>query len=129
MFDTKNSTAWPGKGEENPQEIIVFTHENWKFLWEWRLEESSVCLWKVLFVFNFEVISLDISLYVSNVLLTNRKNYEFISLVLFLLDGEINHSVDGVIMRSGYGKHQSVEGVVYEGNWQEDKMNGKGTDY
>merc|ERR1719494_1553174 len=41
-------------------------------------------------------------------------------------DGEINHSVDGVIMTSGYGKHQSVEGVVYEGNWQEDKMNGRG---
>ncbi|XP_053169708.1 MORN repeat-containing protein 2 [Scomber japonicus] len=42
-------------------------------------------------------------------------------------EGECSRSESGVITRSGSGKHTSVNGVIYTGEWHEDKMNGRGT--
>ncbi|XP_066553350.1 MORN repeat-containing protein 2 isoform X2 [Amia ocellicauda] len=40
-------------------------------------------------------------------------------------DGEYHKTSDGVI-RNGYGKHTAANGVIYIGEWKDDKMNGKG---
>uniref|UniRef100_A0A3Q3IX02 MORN repeat containing 2 n=2 Tax=Monopterus albus TaxID=43700 RepID=A0A3Q3IX02_MONAL len=42
-------------------------------------------------------------------------------------EGECSRSESGVIMRSGTGKHTSPSGVIYNGEWHEDKMHGRGT--
>ena len=41
-------------------------------------------------------------------------------------EGEYMHTADGAVVRSGFGKHISSQGLVYEGNWTENKMNGTG---
>ncbi|XP_067438337.1 MORN repeat-containing protein 2 isoform X2 [Thunnus thynnus] len=42
-------------------------------------------------------------------------------------EGECSRSASGVITRSGFGKHTSASGVIYTGEWHEDKMHGRGT--
>uniref|UniRef100_A0A672ZLI4 MORN repeat containing 2 n=1 Tax=Sphaeramia orbicularis TaxID=375764 RepID=A0A672ZLI4_9TELE len=42
-------------------------------------------------------------------------------------EGEYCSSASGVMVRSGTGKHTSASGIIYTGEWQDDKMNGKGT--
>ncbi|XP_072309602.1 MORN repeat-containing protein 2 [Eucyclogobius newberryi] len=42
-------------------------------------------------------------------------------------EGQCSESASGAIVRGGAGKHISSGGVVYVGEWREDKMNGKGT--
>ncbi|KAK2883152.1 MORN repeat-containing protein 2 [Channa argus] len=42
-------------------------------------------------------------------------------------EGECSRLASGVIMRSGTGKHTSENGIVYTGEWHEDKMHGTGT--
>ncbi|XP_076578022.1 MORN repeat-containing protein 2 [Chaetodon auriga] len=42
-------------------------------------------------------------------------------------EGECSRSTSGVMMRSGAGKHTSAGGVIYTGEWREDKMHGRGT--
>ncbi|KAM9705275.1 MORN repeat-containing protein 2 [Menidia menidia] len=42
-------------------------------------------------------------------------------------EGECSRSGSGVLVRSGRGKHTSAGGVVYIGEWHEDKMQGRGT--
>ncbi|XP_041834021.1 MORN repeat-containing protein 2 isoform X3 [Melanotaenia boesemani] len=41
-------------------------------------------------------------------------------------EGECSRSA-GVLVRSGTGKHISVTGVIYTGEWCKDKMQGRGT--
>ncbi|KAM6984750.1 MORN repeat-containing protein 2-like [Aplochiton taeniatus] len=41
-------------------------------------------------------------------------------------EGECYRSVDGVVVRSGTGKHISANGIIYTGKWHDDKMNGRG---
>ncbi|XP_042367326.1 MORN repeat-containing protein 2 isoform X2 [Plectropomus leopardus] len=41
-------------------------------------------------------------------------------------EGECS-SASGVMMRSGAGKHTSAGGIIYTGEWSEDKMHGRGT--
>ncbi|KAK1171603.1 MORN repeat-containing protein 2 isoform X1 [Acipenser oxyrinchus oxyrinchus] len=41
-------------------------------------------------------------------------------------DGECQKSSDGVIMRSGSGIHTTPNGIIYKGQWYNDKMNGSG---
>ena len=41
-------------------------------------------------------------------------------------DGEYLQSTDGALERSGHGTHTTSEGVCYEGQWVDDKMNGEG---
>ncbi|XP_076007675.1 MORN repeat-containing protein 2 isoform X1 [Genypterus blacodes] len=36
-------------------------------------------------------------------------------------------STSGVRMRTGTGKHTSASGIIYNGDWHEDKMHGRGT--
>ena len=45
---------------------------------------------------------------------------------MFSLDGEYMHRPDGSVVRCGFGKHISSDGLTYEGNWEENKMNGAG---
>ncbi|XP_040001023.1 MORN repeat-containing protein 2 isoform X3 [Xiphias gladius] len=42
-------------------------------------------------------------------------------------EGECSKSASGVMMRSGAGKHTSANGIIYTGEWHEDKMHGRGT--
>ncbi|XP_019134506.2 MORN repeat-containing protein 2 [Larimichthys crocea] len=42
-------------------------------------------------------------------------------------EGECSRCASGVMMRSGAGKHTSEGGVIYTGEWHEDKMHGRGT--
>ncbi|XP_049892455.1 MORN repeat-containing protein 2 isoform X2 [Epinephelus moara] len=42
-------------------------------------------------------------------------------------EGECSMSASGVMMRSGSGKHTSAGGIIYTGEWHEDKMHGRGT--
>ncbi|XP_029902063.1 MORN repeat-containing protein 2 [Myripristis murdjan] len=42
-------------------------------------------------------------------------------------EGERSWSASGVLMRSGTGKQISANGIIYTGEWHEDKMNGRGT--
>ncbi|XP_069012974.1 MORN repeat-containing protein 2 [Embiotoca jacksoni] len=41
-------------------------------------------------------------------------------------EGECSRSECGAMVRSGTGKHTSASGVVYSGEWNEDKMHGRG---
>ncbi|XP_013855546.1 MORN repeat-containing protein 2 isoform X2 [Austrofundulus limnaeus] len=41
--------------------------------------------------------------------------------------GESSRSSSGALVRSGTGKHTSSNGLVYIGEWCEDKMQGRGT--
>ncbi|XP_006638614.2 MORN repeat-containing protein 2 [Lepisosteus oculatus] len=41
-------------------------------------------------------------------------------------DGECCKTSEGVVMRSGIGKHTAANGVIYTGQWKDDEMNGKG---
>lgn len=43
-------------------------------------------------------------------------------LSLFSAEGECSRSESGAVMRSGTGKHTSAGGVVYTGEWREDKV-------
>ncbi|XP_020495160.2 MORN repeat-containing protein 2 [Labrus bergylta] len=42
-------------------------------------------------------------------------------------EGECSRVAAGALMRSGTGKHTSAGGVIYTGEWHEDKMHGRGT--
>ncbi|XP_071389731.1 MORN repeat-containing protein 2 [Centroberyx affinis] len=42
-------------------------------------------------------------------------------------EGECSRSASGVVMRSGTGKQITASGIIYTGEWHEDKMNGRGT--
>ncbi|XP_028845918.1 MORN repeat-containing protein 2 isoform X2 [Denticeps clupeoides] len=42
-------------------------------------------------------------------------------------EGECCRTAEGVLMRHGVGKHTSGSGVIYKGEWKDDKMNGLGT--
>ncbi|XP_054480941.1 MORN repeat-containing protein 2 [Anoplopoma fimbria] len=42
-------------------------------------------------------------------------------------EGECSRSASGVMKRSGAGKHTSACGIIYIGEWLEDKMHGRGT--
>ncbi|XP_071357931.1 MORN repeat-containing protein 2 [Trachinotus anak] len=42
-------------------------------------------------------------------------------------EGEFSRSASGALMRSGIGKHTSVNGIIYTGEWHDDKMHGRGT--
>ncbi|XP_008399298.1 MORN repeat-containing protein 2 isoform X1 [Poecilia reticulata] len=42
-------------------------------------------------------------------------------------EGECRKAESGELVRSGTGKHTSASGIIYTGEWQEDKMLGKGT--
>ncbi|XP_075968039.1 MORN repeat-containing protein 2 isoform X2 [Anarhichas minor] len=42
-------------------------------------------------------------------------------------EGECDSSALGVMKRSGAGKHTSAGGVIYTGEWLEDKIHGRGT--
>ncbi|XP_026217268.1 MORN repeat-containing protein 2 isoform X1 [Anabas testudineus] len=42
-------------------------------------------------------------------------------------EGDYSRSATGVILRSGTGKHISANGILYTGEWHEDKMHGRGT--
>ncbi|KAF7658445.1 hypothetical protein LDENG_00012420 [Lucifuga dentata] len=42
-------------------------------------------------------------------------------------EGECSRSTSGVMMRSGSGTHTSASGIIYTGEWHEDKMHGRGT--
>ncbi|KAJ8013854.1 hypothetical protein DPEC_G00034130 [Dallia pectoralis] len=42
-------------------------------------------------------------------------------------EGECSRSSDGVMVRSGTGKHTSATDGTYIGEWHDDKMNGSGT--
>ena len=37
--------------------------------------------------------------------------------------------MNGVPVRSGYGEYQTANGMVYKGDWESDKMNGKGESF
>lgn len=41
-------------------------------------------------------------------------------------EGEYISVSNGLIERSGTGTHHLVSGIVYSGQWAQDKMNGKG---
>ncbi|KAH9496688.1 hypothetical protein Btru_009660 [Bulinus truncatus] len=41
-------------------------------------------------------------------------------------EGECIHTELGSLERIGHGTHTSVSGIVYEGSWANDSMNGKG---
>ena len=43
----------------------------------------------------------------------------------FFSDGEYIQ-LEGGLQRQGYGVHTTTDGLCYQGNWAEDKMNGKG---
>uniref|UniRef100_A0A3Q0RKN7 MORN repeat containing 2 n=1 Tax=Amphilophus citrinellus TaxID=61819 RepID=A0A3Q0RKN7_AMPCI len=42
-------------------------------------------------------------------------------------EGECSRSACGATVRSGVGKHTSASGIIYTGEWHEDKMHGRGT--
>ncbi|XP_056223734.1 MORN repeat-containing protein 2 [Seriola aureovittata] len=42
-------------------------------------------------------------------------------------EGECSRSASGALMRSGVGKHTSADGIIYTGEWLQDKMHGRGT--
>ncbi|XP_012728980.2 MORN repeat-containing protein 2 [Fundulus heteroclitus] len=42
-------------------------------------------------------------------------------------EGQCSRSASGELVRSGIGKHTSASGIVYTGDWHEDKMLGRGT--
>ncbi|XP_033845147.1 MORN repeat-containing protein 2 [Periophthalmus magnuspinnatus] len=42
-------------------------------------------------------------------------------------EGQCYKSASGAMVRGGTGKHVSASGVVYSGEWNEDRINGKGT--
>ncbi|XP_034529662.1 MORN repeat-containing protein 2 isoform X1 [Notolabrus celidotus] len=42
-------------------------------------------------------------------------------------EGECSRGASGAMVRSGPGKHTSAGGVIYTGEWTEDKVCGKGT--
>lgn len=46
----------------------------------------------------------------------------------YLVEGEFktNQTTGGGIEREGQGSHHLSNGVVYSGQWRQDKMNGKG---
>lgn len=49
------------------------------------------------------------------------------TILLCHLEGEyILHASDGHIERRGVGSHYLVNGVVYSGQWVQDRMSGKG---
>ncbi|XP_047430538.1 MORN repeat-containing protein 2 [Mugil cephalus] len=41
-------------------------------------------------------------------------------------EGESSRSESGAMVRSGTGKHTSACGIIYTGEWSEDKMHGRG---
>ncbi|KXJ23409.1 MORN repeat-containing protein 2 [Exaiptasia diaphana] len=41
-------------------------------------------------------------------------------------DGEYIQKMSGGLQRSGCGEHVTAEGLVYNGDWKKDKMNGTG---
>ena len=41
-------------------------------------------------------------------------------------EGEYSQNTDGTPERRGQGTHTTADGVVYRGNWSDDKMNGEG---
>nr|XP_033793065.1 MORN repeat-containing protein 2 isoform X2 [Geotrypetes seraphini] len=41
-------------------------------------------------------------------------------------DGECIRTASGVLERNGVGTHKNPNGVIYKGNWMNDKMNGIG---
>ncbi|XP_020650424.3 MORN repeat-containing protein 2 isoform X1 [Pogona vitticeps] len=41
-------------------------------------------------------------------------------------DGECTRTPDGILERNGYGVHTTPDGIIYQGNWKNDKMNGLG---
>uniref|UniRef100_A0A665WCY8 MORN repeat containing 2 n=1 Tax=Echeneis naucrates TaxID=173247 RepID=A0A665WCY8_ECHNA len=42
-------------------------------------------------------------------------------------EGECSRSASGALMRNGVGKHTSANGIIYTGEWLEDRMHGQGT--
>jgi hypothetical protein len=44
-----------------------------------------------------------------------------------IYDGEFTLNETGSIVRQGFGTFTCQDGVVYSGNWSNDKMNGKGS--
>uniref|UniRef100_A0A8C6UKW9 MORN repeat containing 2 n=1 Tax=Neogobius melanostomus TaxID=47308 RepID=A0A8C6UKW9_9GOBI len=42
-------------------------------------------------------------------------------------EGQCCKSTSGALVRGGTGKHTSASGVIYSGEWYDDKMNGTGT--
>lgn len=44
-----------------------------------------------------------------------------------IYDGEFTLNESGSVIRQGYGTFTCQEGVIYCGNWMNDKMNGKGS--
>ncbi|MED6263231.1 hypothetical protein CHARACLAT_002423 [Characodon lateralis] len=42
-------------------------------------------------------------------------------------EGQCSRSASGALVRSGIGKHTSVSGIIYMGEWCEDKMLGRGS--
>ncbi|XP_070533586.1 MORN repeat-containing protein 1-like isoform X2 [Ptychodera flava] len=44
-------------------------------------------------------------------------------------DGEYSRSDEGVLERCGLGQHTTADGTLYEGNWENDRMNGQGKLY
>lgn len=51
-----------------------------------------------------------------------NKMYE----LLLIADGEYVEHSTGHIERHGDGIHYSMDGMVYSGKWENDKMNGEG---
>ncbi|XP_053099108.1 MORN repeat-containing protein 2 isoform X4 [Hemicordylus capensis] len=41
-------------------------------------------------------------------------------------DGDCTRTPDGALERNGYGVHTTPDGIIYKGNWKNDKMNGLG---
>ncbi|XP_054840923.1 MORN repeat-containing protein 2 isoform X1 [Eublepharis macularius] len=41
-------------------------------------------------------------------------------------DGECTRTTDGSLERNGHGEHTTPNGIIYRGNWKNDKMNGLG---
>ncbi|XP_053239506.1 MORN repeat-containing protein 2 isoform X1 [Podarcis raffonei] len=41
-------------------------------------------------------------------------------------EGDCTRTIEGVLERSGHGVHTTPDGIIYQGNWKNDKMNGFG---
>lgn len=49
-------------------------------------------------------------------------SYARLCQLLFSTEGECSRSASGVMMRSGAGKYTSAGGIIYTGEWHEDKV-------
>ena len=45
---------------------------------------------------------------------------------IIILEGQYKRQSNGHMVREGKGVHTLPNGVTYDGQWQSDKMNGKG---